>query len=127
MRRLAYLCAPLNPAGIRNSDWYHIIGGDGFQTRVDPTDPNILYSQSQYGYLNRYNKQTNEQVQILPQPKSGEAPLRWHWNSPLLISPHQSNRLYFAANNYLKVKMVVTLGWKQVAICQGKKIEIRQK
>jgi len=91
-----------NPAGIRNSDWYHIIGGDGFQTRVDPTDPNILYSQSQYGYLNRYNKQTNERVQIQPQPKSGEAPLRWHWNSPLLISPHQSNRLYFAANKLFK-------------------------
>jgi len=40
--------------------------------------------------------------QIQPQPKSGEAPLRWHWNSPLIISPHQSKRLYFAANKLFK-------------------------
>ena len=91
-----------NPAGIRNTDWYHIVGGDGFQTRVDPTNSNILYSQSQYGYLSKYNKATNERVQIQPQPKSGEAPLRWHWNSPLMISPHQSQRLYFAANKLFK-------------------------
>ena len=91
-----------NPAGIRNSDWYHIVGGDGFQTRVDPTNPDILYSQSQYGYLSKYNKATNERVQIQPQPKSGEAPLRWHWNSPLLISPHQAQRIYFAANKLFK-------------------------
>lgn len=87
-----------NPAGIRNSDWIHIVGGDGFQTRVDPRDPNILYSQSQYGYLSKYNKGTNERVQIQPQPTSGEPPLRWHWNSPLVISPHNPDRLYFAAN-----------------------------
>lgn len=91
-----------NPAGIRNADWYHIVGGDGFQTRVDPTNPDILYSQSQYGYLSKYNKATNERVQIQPQPKSGAAPLRWHWNSPLLISPHQSQRVYFAANKLFK-------------------------
>ncbi len=91
-----------NPAGIRNSDWYHIVGGDGFQTRVDPTNPDILYSQSQYGYLSKYNKATDERVQIQPQPKSGEAPLRWHWNSPLIISPHQAQRIYFAANKLFK-------------------------
>ncbi len=91
-----------NPVGIRNSDWYHIVGGDGFQTRVDPEDPNILYSQSQYGYLSKYNKATNERVQIQPQPGSGEPPLRWHWNSPLVISSHQPRRLYFAANKLFK-------------------------
>ena len=39
-----------NRSGIRNSDWFVTAGGDGFQVRVDPTDPNILYTMSQYGY-----------------------------------------------------------------------------
>ena len=93
-----------NPAGIRNSDWFHVVGGDGFQTRVDPDDPNIVYSQSQYGNLVRYNRQTHERINIQPLPESGAAPLRWHWNSPLLISPHQSSTLYFAANRLYKSK-----------------------
>ena len=35
-----------NRSGIRNSDWFVTTGGDGFQVRVDPTDPNILYTMS---------------------------------------------------------------------------------
>ena len=42
--------------GIANDDWFVTVGGDGFQTRVDPEDPNIIYSQSQYGDLSRYDR-----------------------------------------------------------------------
>ena len=48
------VCGPsrtLNRAGIRTSDWYNVGGGDGFQGRVDPEDPNIVYAQSQQGAL----------------------------------------------------------------------------
>jgi photosystem II stability/assembly factor-like uncharacterized protein len=41
--------------GILNSDWFGIGGGDGFQTAVDPTDYNIVYSESQNGNTNRYD------------------------------------------------------------------------
>ena len=50
------ICGPsrtVNRAGIRTSDWYQVGGGDGFQARVDPDDPNIVYAQSQEGALNR--------------------------------------------------------------------------
>ncbi|HET7623296.1 MAG TPA: hypothetical protein VFK39_15425, partial [Gemmatimonadaceae bacterium] len=30
--------------GITNRDWFFTAGGDGFQTRVDPKDPNTVYS-----------------------------------------------------------------------------------
>ena len=46
------VCGPsrtLNRAGIRTSDWYSVGGGDGFQGRVDPEDPDIVYAQSQEG------------------------------------------------------------------------------
>ena len=42
-----------NDNGIRNSDWFTVVGGDGFQPRVDPTDPNIVYGQYQHGELFR--------------------------------------------------------------------------
>ena len=38
-----------------NSDWFGIGGGDGFQTAVDPTDFNIVYTESQDGNTNRYD------------------------------------------------------------------------
>ncbi|MCB0629530.1 MAG: glycosyl hydrolase [Saprospiraceae bacterium] len=84
-------------SGIQNKDWFVTTGGDGFQTRVDPDDPNIVYSESQYGGLVRYDRKSGERMSIKPQPGMGEEPLRWYWNAPLLISPHQGSRLYFAA------------------------------
>jgi photosystem II stability/assembly factor-like uncharacterized protein len=91
-----------NSLGIRNTDWFHVVGGDGFQARVDPINTNIIYAQSQYGNLVRFNKKTKERINIQPQPALGEAPLRWHWDSPLILSPHQPKRLYFAANKLFK-------------------------
>ncbi len=91
-----------NIHGIRNSDWFITTGGDGFQTRVDPTDPNILYSQSQYAGIVRYDKRSGERQDIQPQAKPGEDALRWHWDSPLIISPHSPSRLYYAAQRLFR-------------------------
>lgn len=88
----------INNAGILNSDWYITNGGDGFESAIDPKDPNIAYAQAQYGWLVRYDKKSGEKVAIQPQPKAGENGLRWNWDAPLLISPHNHKRLYFAAN-----------------------------
>ena len=126
------ICGPsrtLNRVGIRTSDWYNVGGGDGFQPRVDPEDPTIVYSQSQEGALGRLDLETGVRVSIRPtrqntiglepapaaEPAPDEAagrggrggpgggrggrgagPLgRWHWDSPLIISPHSARRLYF--------------------------------
>jgi len=84
--------------GIENADWIVTVGGDGFETQVDPEDPNIVYSQSQYGGLIRFDKKSGEVMGIKPQEGKGEEAYRWNWDSPLLISPHSHTRLYFAAN-----------------------------
>jgi photosystem II stability/assembly factor-like uncharacterized protein len=87
-----------NEHGIRNSDWFVTQGGDGFQSQVDPEDPNTVYAESQYGGLVRYDKKSGEQIFIQPQPGKGEPALRWNWDSPVIVSPHSHTRLYFAAN-----------------------------
>jgi len=85
-------------SGITNADWFVTNGGDGFESAIDPVDPNIVYSQSQYGGLVRFDRTTGERVGIQPQSGKGEEPYRWNWDSPLIISPHSHTRLYFAAN-----------------------------
>ncbi len=88
--------------GIMNQDWFVVQGGDGFHCKVDPSDPNIVYGCLQYGVLARYDRRTGQRVQIQPQPAAGQLPPRWNWDSPLIISPHNSKRLYFAANILFK-------------------------
>jgi photosystem II stability/assembly factor-like uncharacterized protein len=88
--------------GIHNMDWYVTIGGDGFKSQIDPTDPNIVYSQYQYGGLARYDKKTGEGLWIQPIEGKGEPGLRWNWDSPLLLSPHSATRLYFGANKLFR-------------------------
>jgi photosystem II stability/assembly factor-like uncharacterized protein len=91
-----------NINGIVNSDWYVTTGGDGFRAQVDPEDPNTVYSESQYGVLVRYDKRTGEELSIQPSEGKGEPPLRWNWDSPIIISPHSHTRLYFAANKLFR-------------------------
>jgi photosystem II stability/assembly factor-like uncharacterized protein len=88
--------------GITNRDWFVTVTGDGYQTRVDPDDPNIVYSMFQYGGLVRYDRLNGEAVDIQPQPEAGGDPIRWHWDSPLIISPHSGSRLYFAGNRLFR-------------------------
>jgi len=84
--------------GIANSDWYVTSIGDGFETQVDPKDPNIIYAQSQYGGLLRFDRRNGEYVDIKPIEGENEAALRWNWDAPLLISQFSNTRLYFGAN-----------------------------
>ncbi|HZF12572.1 MAG TPA: glycosyl hydrolase [Thermoanaerobaculia bacterium] len=85
-------------SGITNADWFVTEGGDGFQTQVDPEDSNILYAEAQYGALTRFDRKSGEQIFIQPQPGKGEPPLRYNWDSPIIISPHLHTRIYFASN-----------------------------
>ena len=91
-----------NINGIVNADWFVTTGGDGFRSAVDPLDPNTIYSESQYGVLVRYDKPTGQELVLQPQEGKGETPLRWNWDSPILISPHSHTRLYFAANKLFR-------------------------
>jgi photosystem II stability/assembly factor-like uncharacterized protein len=89
-------------SGITNSDWFVTVGGDGFQPRVEPGNPDIVYSESQYGNLVRFDRASGELIDIQPQPGPGEPPLKWNWDSPLIISPHSPARLYFGANRLFR-------------------------
>ena len=87
-----------NISGITNADWFITSGGDGFGSVVDPTDPNTVYAESQFGNLARFNLKTGDVMGIQPTEEPGTPGPRWGWDSPLFISPFNHNRLYFASN-----------------------------
>ncbi len=88
--------------GIANEDWFVTQGGDGFETQVDPNDPNIIYAQSQYGNLTRFDRRSGERISIRPRARKGEDAYVFNWDAPLLISPHSPTRLYFAADKVFR-------------------------
>jgi photosystem II stability/assembly factor-like uncharacterized protein len=88
--------------GVANADWYVTSAGDGFESAVDWQDPNIIYAQSQYGGLNRYDRKSGEHWDIKPVEGADEAAYRFNWDSPLFVSQHSHTRLFFAANKVFK-------------------------
>jgi photosystem II stability/assembly factor-like uncharacterized protein len=91
-----------NTVGIRHGDWFVTLFGDGHQSAVDPNNPDIIYAQWQQGNLARYDRRTGENVYIRPQAREGEAPDRYNWDAPILISPHDSATLFFGTQRVWK-------------------------
>ena len=84
-----------NTHGISNADWFVVLGGDGHQPATEPGNPNIVYAQSQQGYIRRIDRVSGESVNIKPQSGLDEPYERNNWDSPILVSNHDPKRLYF--------------------------------
>ena len=91
-----------NYDGVTSCDWVTTIGGDGFWQAIEPGNPDIVYSESQYGNIARYDKKSGEAISIKPKARKGEDTYKWNWNTPFFISPHSDTRLYLAANKVFR-------------------------
>jgi photosystem II stability/assembly factor-like uncharacterized protein len=90
-------------SGIHNDDWYVISGGDGFQPLMDPNDPRVVYGTSQDGRMSRIDRETNERKTVRPEPPDTQAGgYRWNWDTPMMLSPHDSSIFYVAANHLFR-------------------------
>jgi len=74
------------------NDWERIFGGDGFTTRVDPTNPNTIYASFQYGNLRRSDNNGGLFSNITPNSSIT------NWNTPYLLHPSNSNTLLYGSN-----------------------------
>lgn len=84
-----------------NSEWVHIVGGDGFVTAQHPTDPGTVYGESQVGVIQRVDPATGIGGRLQrPRPPAG-GELRFNWNTPFFLSVHDSTTLYAGANHVL--------------------------
>lgn len=75
-----------------------LMGGDGMQVQVDYRDNNTVYTGFQFGNYFRIDKTTGYTKPITPKHELGERPLRFNWQSPIWLSRHQQDVLYFGAN-----------------------------
>ena len=88
--------------GVSSCEWVVTLGGDGFWQAIDPQNPDIVYSEYQYGNIFRYDRKSGERLKIKPQPRAGEENYKWNWNTPFILSPHSNTRLYIAANKVFR-------------------------
>ena len=81
-----------------NEDWVFVNGGDGFICRVDANDPNIVYAESQDGMMMRRNLRTGASKFTRPLSMPGLGKYRFNWNTPFILSHHNSQIVYSAGN-----------------------------
>ena len=98
-------CGPSNTLsnqGIRTRDWYNVGGGDGFFTVMHPTNPDIMFAESQGGNIARVNLAANERKSIRPiarpTDEDDDRSLRWNWDTPIVLSSHDDRVVYVGSN-----------------------------
>jgi photosystem II stability/assembly factor-like uncharacterized protein len=90
--------------GIVNADWISIGGGDGFYCVFDARDPQVVYAESQQGYVHRLDMRSGQVKDLRPEPAEGSPGFRFHWNSPLIGSHHDPDVLYLAGNRVFELR-----------------------
>jgi photosystem II stability/assembly factor-like uncharacterized protein len=94
-----------NSYGMFSSDWRYLPTGDAFYVVRDWVNPEWVYYESQFGGSSRMNLQTGDTqslaVRLTPeQVAAGEPALRYQWNAPIVLSPHNPG-IVFIANQYV--------------------------
>jgi len=89
--------------GIVNSDWVNLGGGDGFYCVFDPDDADVVFAESQQGFVHRINLRTGELRRLRPEPAEGQRAFRYHWSAPLIPSHHARGVMYLAGNRVFRL------------------------
>lgn len=97
--------------GIAVSQWFNILGYDGYYTVVHPRDDDIVYCEGQYGILRRNHIRQSKSVDIKPRLDSdsettnfdpplpkGTPAFRFNWSSPILQSPYHHDEIFYGGN-----------------------------
>ncbi|OIQ27760.1 MAG: glycosyl hydrolase [Bacteroidetes bacterium MedPE-SWsnd-G2] len=82
--------------------WEFIMGGDGMQIQIDSRNSDIVYTGYQFGNYYRLDRSKNSSYYIQPKHQLGEAPYRFNWQTPILLSPHNQDILYLGGNKLMR-------------------------
>ena len=109
--------------------WKSLMGGDGMQIEIDKRNSNILYTGYQFGNYYRINRADNSRKYIQPKHELGEAPYRFNWQTPILLSEHNQDILYLGSNklhrsmnqgdDWEAISMDLTQGGKRGNVAYG--------
>lgn len=100
-----------NQVGVKGGDWRRLrYMADGMYALADPRDPNIIYYNGHFGDITRVDLRTGEERYIQPYPvgptgtPASTEKYRFNWNSPICISPHDPDVIYYGGNVLFKTK-----------------------
>jgi photosystem II stability/assembly factor-like uncharacterized protein len=82
--------------------WEMIMGGDGMEIQIDNRDSNTVYTGFQFGFYYRLELDSGKRKSIKPVHELGESPYRFNWQTPILLSPHNQDIIYFGTNHFHK-------------------------
>ena len=98
----------LNGRGVTGENWFTVAGGDGQYVVPAPSDPNIVYAESQDAYLKRLDLKTGLSRFIRPylydspdMPPS-ELKYRFNWTTPIAVSSTDANEVFLGGNVVFK-------------------------
>jgi photosystem II stability/assembly factor-like uncharacterized protein len=99
-----------------------LIGGDGMQTQIDKRNPNIIFTGFQFGNYYRIDREKKDMKYIAPKAKKVEKPLRYNWQTPILLSSHNQDILYIGSQ-YLHRSFNQGETWEKISedLTQGGK------
>ncbi len=95
---------------IDRPDWDHVGGGESGYIAVDPRDSNIVYAGAYFGGITRFDRRTNQSQDIMQWPNdpdghnASEQKYRFTWTMPIVLSPHDPNVMYNAAQYVFRSK-----------------------
>lgn len=79
-----------------------IMGGDGMQVMIDNRNTNIVYTGYQFGNYFRINRANGKRKYIQPKHELGDSPYRFNWQTPILLSSHNQDILYYGGNKLMR-------------------------
>ena len=94
--------------------WTTVGPGDGMYNQVDPTDSRWVYNTREMGNHGRFDQQTGQRTVIAPPAPPGGPPLRYIWQTPIVLSPHNPQIVY-AGSQFLFRSLNRGDGWEAIS------------
>src|SRR6266496_3680355 len=101
--------------GIDTNDWYAVGGGESGWIAPRPGNAEVVFAGSYGGNITRYDHKAGQQRNVVAWPQLAigrggkDLKYRFQWNAPIVISPHDPNTLYHAAQVLLRSRDEVSV------------------
>ena len=105
-----------------NTDWLQdgkypyefLSGGDGMQVQIDTRTNDLVYTGSQFGNYTKIDRKSGNRSYITPKADKKEAPFRFNWQTPILLSSHNQDIVYFGGQ-YVFRSMNQGKDWEKIS------------
>ena len=107
---------------VHNTEWLQngkypyefLSGGDGMQVQIDTRTNNLVYTGSQFGSYIKIDRKSGKRDYITPRADKKEAPYRFNWQTPILLSTHNQDIVYFGGQ-YVFRSMNQGKDWEKIS------------